>query len=152
MKKLIILLLIPFTLQGQTLKDYIKKNAIPVCLMGVSGAFDGTSESLRYRYDGFKRVFPDANDQFWQPGLSWHNKWKGGDPANGEKFLFSSTALVWVTDGFHLCRMARNSTMITAIVIKRGEKKKWYWYVVDAGLYYCAYTTGFSISYNLIFK
>ena len=40
--------------------------------------------------------------QFWNKHKSWVNKWKGGNPANGEKFPGSSTFLVWLTDAWHL--------------------------------------------------
>jgi len=43
----------------------------------VSGMLDGTIESISYHYDnGFKKRFSKVNDQFWNPAISWTNKYK----------------------------------------------------------------------------
>ena len=42
---------------------------------------------------------------------SWRNKWKNGDPKQGEKFPFSSTIFVMFTDRWHLTQ----SFFLTAI-------------------------------------
>jgi hypothetical protein len=44
------------------------------------------------------------NRQFWDWNMSWRNKWQWGEKANGEKFLFSSTILSFLTDGWHLAK------------------------------------------------
>ena len=47
---------------------------------------------------------------------TWKNKWKNGDPKQGEKFFLSSTTLVWLTDFFHLVKflfMVSLSTLLT---------------------------------------
>lgn len=35
---------------------------------------------------------------------TWKNKWKNGDVKQGERFLGSSTFLVWLTDFFHFIK------------------------------------------------
>lgn len=35
---------------------------------------------------------------------SWRNKWKNGNKSEGEKFPFSSTILVFLTDRWHLAQ------------------------------------------------
>ena len=42
-------------------------------------------------------IFPSS----WQIDNSWRNKWKNGDPRQGEKFWGSSRWLVPFTDAFH---------------------------------------------------
>lgn len=116
--------------------------AITSGLMFTAGALDGTSETLKLRYDAFEARFPNANPQFWDYNRSWPNKWKNGDPAQGE-----------ATDGYHLTRSCRNALIITAITMKIGERpKKWYKYVIEAGVNYLAYGAGFSTAYDLYFK
>src|SRR6202007_900159 len=57
----------------------------------VSGMLDGTIESISYHYDnGFKKRFSKANDQFWDPSISWTNKYKNNNPALGPKFMGST--------------------------------------------------------------
>jgi hypothetical protein len=111
----------------------------------LSGSFDATAEVLRINYSYFEKVHPGANPEFWNPNESWVNKWKNGDPAQGEKFPLSSTALVFTTDAYHLFRMGRNVTMITAIVIPIGKRKNWKQYVVEGSIYYLSYTAGFKL-------
>lgn len=131
-----------FPLLGISQNKELKKVVISSTLIGISGAFDGTAEYLKFNYN--------APSQFWNPSLSWKNKWKNGDPLQGEKFWQSSRALVWTTDGYHLMRMGRNMFMVGAIVINIGEKQKWYIYATEFLTYYLAYTTGFTISYELL--
>jgi len=154
MKALIaILILITFAGKAQILPaDAIKPIAIKSGLLIVSGFADGTAEVLRINYNQFDKVFPNANQGYWNPDRSWTNKWKNGNPDDGDAYLFSSTALVWTTDAYHMARMVRNCTMITAMVIPIGKRKNWKQYVVEGSIYYLSYTAGFTLSYNGIFK
>lgn len=40
---------------------------------------------------------------------SWKNKWKNGDPKQGERFKFSSTIFVWTTDFWHFIQFCFHS-------------------------------------------
>ena len=151
MNKLLTILLL-FTTLTATSQWLDRNTAIRCGLMFVSGMADGTAETLRTNYSDFNSVFPNANDRYWNPSVSWPNKWKNGDIRQGEKFLFSSTALVWTTDGYHQMRTIRNAAMITAITIPIGKKKNWKGYVAEAGLSYLSYTLGFTLTWDLIFK
>ena len=63
------------------------------------------------------------------------------------------TALAWTTDGYHLSRMIRNTTMIIGLTITLNEPlRKWYYYIIEGVIYYIVYTTGFNLSYDIIFK
>lgn len=146
---LALFLMLSLALQGQWLD---RNTAIRCGLMFVSGMADGTAETLRTNYSDFNAVFPAANDQYWNPSVSWHNKWKNGDIKQGERFPLSSTALVFTTDGYHQMRMIRNVTMITAITIPIGRGKNWKQYATEAGLSYLSYTLGFTLTWDLIFK
>jgi hypothetical protein len=154
MKQLLtILLLFTLTAHSQVIRrDMVKPIVFRSTLMVMSGFCDGTSEVLKIKYDRFDRVW-HCNDQFWDYNISWHNKYKNGiapDPA----FLFSKNALVWTTDGYHLMRMMRNCTMIASVTIPIGKHKprKWYSYVAESAIYYVAYTTGFNLAYDVVYK
>ena len=152
MKKLfniLILISLCLTLQAQI---EFKPIALKSGLMFVSGCFDANAEVLRINYNQFDNVFTGANPAFWNPDESWVNKWKNGNPDEGEKFLFSSTALVWTTDGYHLMRTLRNCTMIAALTINIGDKKPLKQYLIEALIYYVSYTAGFNFTYNVIYK
>jgi hypothetical protein len=119
-------------------------------LVFLSGAADGINQALQFRYDGFKRVFPHANDHFWKPALSCDNKYKNRDPGQGPKFPGSRTWLVFVTDGYHLTRFADHLFMAGAVSVKIAgyEKKKWYKYVIEAVGYWVVNRAGFCLVYN----
>ena len=47
-------------------------------------------------------IFTKWTGHRWvDPGISWTNKYKGGDARNGPKFLGSTTVFVFVTDLWH---------------------------------------------------
>ncbi len=71
---------------------------------------------------------------------SWRRKYKNHDPAQGPAFPLSTTALVFLTDGWHLCK----TIMLLAIFIAGSE----HWYQV-LGLY-VGWSIVFEISYRLL--
>ena len=154
---LVLLLLITATAQsqirglGQTTKEQESNFYVTSSLLFVSGMADGLAEASKFHPKGVTEVF--GNPQFWDNSLSWRNKYRNGDPAQGAKFPLSTTALAWTTDGYHLSRMIRNSTTIAAVTIRVGEPvKSWYYYIAEAVIYYLTYQLGFTITYDIIFK
>lgn len=136
---------------GQTTKKQEGNFYVTSSLLFVSGMADGLAEACKFHPQGVTEVF--GNPKFWDNSLSWRNKYRNGDPAQGAKFPLSTTALTWTTDGYHLSRMIRNSTVIAAITIRLGEPAKaWYYYIAEAVIYYLTYQLGFTITYDIIFK
>ena len=133
-------------------KSYVYNVALISSLIFLSGMADGTAEALKYRYPEFKKVFPNANDQFWNPNLSWTNKYRNGDYLQGEKFLGSTTVFVWTTDGYHMVRAIRNCSMILAVTLNFGDLKPWYYYIIEGIIYYVSYTSGFTTTYGILFR
>lgn len=151
---LIIALLISFTAHSQdtlTFKVWVRRNWPGWSLMLVGGTSDAVVEVLRHDYPAFKRTF-NLSDTYWNPAVSWRNKWKDGDPAKGEAFPGSSTVFVFTTDGYHLMRSINHGAIMAAIVIKIGHKQKWYWYAADLLSYSAFYSIGFNLTYELIRK
>ena len=116
------------------------------------GVFDGTAESLKWHYSSFQTRFPKANPNYWNPEISWTNKYKNGNPADGVKYFGSTTFLTFTTDGYHLMRTGRNAAFMTSLVLYRREKKKWYKYVLDAAAHLFAYQVGFHLTYSAVLK
>ena len=139
-KLLIILTLIPFFASAQ-----YKIQPLPVSLMFSAGAAKGTADFLQYHYTG--------NNQFLNPDLSWYNKWKNGDPKQGEAFLGSSTIFVCFTDGWHLANTVNKYCCIGAMCVQIGGKKNPFkHYLYDFAIYSLAYSAGFCLTYEIIFK
>lgn len=130
-----------------------KKISVRSGLLVISGFSDGTAEVLKTKYRSFQRALPGENDQFWDYNISWKNKYKNG-VAPDPRFLGSKTFFVFTTDGYHLMRAIRNSTMIAAISIPFGsfKSKPLKEYLIEVVIYYVSYTVGFNIAYEVVFK
>lgn len=94
----------------QALKSIQLYQWVALGLITIAGAANGIMDRIQHHY----YTMPESwNEQFWNPKESWRNKWKNGDHTQGEKFLFSSTFLVGLTDGWHLMK----SIMLSAIAL-----------------------------------
>ena len=90
-------------------------NILIIVLIIISGLCRGLREVIQFRYNNFKQVFPKINDLWWNPQISWKNKYEDGDPTKGEKFLFSTTLFVFVTDAFHFLAFLEHLFIFTVI-------------------------------------
>ena len=149
-----LLFLASLSLQAQEkkadkLKWKIDKNKIITgSLVFVGGAAKGFNETLHFNYKAFENTFPGANNQWFDPQVSWRNKYEGGNPDNGPKFFLSTSAFVVVTDQYHLNNFIHKSALMTALVIKIGDgKKPFRHYVYDLIFYSVCYQTGFAATY-----
>ncbi len=146
MKSLVILILFPFLLHAQiSMKD------IPaVASVFVAGMADGFNQTIEFNYPVFKHHFPNANDNFWNPSISYLNKYKGRVEANGAAFPGSTTYLVEFTDGYHFTRLQEHIGYTAAIVfwINGKTKKKWWQYGIDALESMAANRAGFVLVYD----
>lgn len=59
-------------------------------------------DTLQFHYKGSVFASQGFAEQWWNPEVSWQNKWQGGDPDIGERFPLSSSVLVFLTSGWHL--------------------------------------------------
>src|SRR6056297_3018357 len=108
MKRLLILvcLFAPTLLAAQI--DW-KKEIWPCAALTLAGSFDGVAESVKWHYhDQFSNTFPNNNPEYWDPDVSWRNKYENGIKEDGPAYFGSTTFLAWTTDGYHLMRSARN--------------------------------------------
>lgn len=117
-------------------------------LLLLSGAAKGLNETLEFNWHGFAAVFPKANPKWFYPQQSFKNKYKEGDPAKGARFPLSTSALVFLTDQYHLDNFIQRGAITAALVIKIGEgKKPFKHYLFDALYYTAAYQVGFGSVY-----
>lgn len=130
----------------------LNKPQITVPFALFAGMCDGLAQTLYSHYYAFEDKFPEANRQYWDPSESWTNKYKNGDPLQGEKFLGSTTLLVFSTDAFHLLRTVNKLNLVTLGALEFSEKRPWINYVVDVIFYSAVYSAGFTLTYELIFK
>jgi len=164
MKELFILTLLwpgflfgQFSLKYDNYFDYVKAHKLEYISKGALtfgyGFDDGLESVLLHHYSGFEKVFPEANPYWWNPTLSWKNKYRDYD--NGDKraaFPGSKTWAVWATDGYHAVRAAKKVKLIFAITINIGERRPAAYYFYDAIFYSTCATAGFHTSWSIIFK
>lgn len=113
-------------------------------LVMLAGMAKGFNETLEFNWHGFESVFPKANPQWFWPQKSFKNKYKDGDPDKGARFPLSTSALVFLTDQYHLNNFIQRSSLTAALVIKIGEgKKPLRHYLFDALYYTATYQLGF---------
>lgn len=80
---------------------YIKILWLPVLLMLGAGFFNGSADTMRDKMS--LSVFAKWDQQFWNPRISWKNKYVDWDKGDRQPaFFLSTTALVFLTDGWHL--------------------------------------------------
>jgi hypothetical protein len=83
-------------------------------LFVLAGICEAVMDKLQFHYDItiFKKF---KNQLFWDPKISWRNKYKNGQPLDGEKFFLSKTLLVGFTDAWHLFKLLRTLTIFAGI-------------------------------------
>jgi hypothetical protein len=79
------------------------------------------AQALQACADGLLTHYPQSianrrgwNPQFWNPAISWQNKWKPNSTTQ-ERFWRSSRQLVFLTDAWHLINNLRNTATAIAI-------------------------------------
>ena len=118
----------------------------------LAGAFDGTSETLKFHYNDFTNVFPNNNPKYWNINQSWVNKYKNGDPNQGPKYFGSTTFLVWTTDGYHSMRFGRNTMIALTFTLYPRKKRNWKYHLFEAAKHTAAYHAGFWTTYEILYK
>lgn len=116
----------------------------------LAGFANGVMDTLVFHYSTSK--FSNLDPLYWNPSLSWRNKYKDQDPAKGPKFWGSTTFLVWVTDGWHLAKMLYLAFQRTSIVLVLVSFISWQWWlylIVWMGIS-LVQSAGFHLSYSKI--
>ena len=92
---------------------------IAVLLLIIAAICNSAMDTLQFRFS--QSVFSKLEKQsYWNPNISWRNKWKDGEKAKGEKFFGSSTFLVFTTDAWHLFKSGWITCMM-AIAVMMGH-------------------------------
>jgi hypothetical protein len=106
--------------------DYIvaevySANYLSYALLLIAGAFNGIMDLVQHHFKysvfNYESIY---NRQFWDPSVSWKNKWKDGHQMYGEKFWKSSTWFVFTTDGWHLMKFFMIKAILLAVVFHDG--------------------------------
>ena len=120
-------------------------------LIALGGASYGLKETVTHHYPAFEARFPHADQSWWNPALSWHNKYEGGIPAQGPDFPGSTTVFVFVTDAYHFFGetdrvFSRIGFVLLALCLYNSIRL---WPAVLLG--FLVWSAGFHLIYSLIF-
>ena len=115
--------------------------------MALAGICNACMDTIRYHWT--TSIFFSLNtkyQQWFRPTLSWRNKWKNGDPNEGERFLGSSTVFVWLTDFRHFAKLLMLLFISLAIVFYHPVYEWW----TDIPIMYITFTGIFELFFSKI--
>lgn len=78
---------------------------VGILLITASGFFEAIMDITQFHYH--KSIFSEMNPIFWNPEISWKNKYLSQEPSLGPKFIGSTSLFVGITDGWHLSKLIR---------------------------------------------
>jgi hypothetical protein len=120
---------------------------LPTGLAFVSGACWGLHEKTMHHWGAFYARFPGANPQYWNPALSWTNKYKNHDPDQGR-----TGVPVFFTDAKHM--LASSSQVFgfaAGCTVFIGRKVSWKEYALRFIGSAVGYTVGNAVTFNLLY-
>ncbi|OJI07735.1 hypothetical protein BK004_00500 [bacterium CG10_46_32] len=93
------------------------KIIIPILLfVFIAGMAKGVSDTLQFHY-GTSVFSSFQNEQWWNPEVSWKNKYRDYDNGdNREAYLLSRSLLVWRTDAWHLAQTIETGAWVLAVL------------------------------------
>jgi hypothetical protein len=114
---------------------------------------DAGMDVLSSRYE--KSIFSHWPNQrgWWDPQLSWKNKWKDGDPRQGPAFPLSTTTLVTVTDGWHFLKTCTIGFILAGLLAPFSllVRLRWFAWLGVLLVVYQIYGLVFESCYNFLF-
>ena len=132
---------------------------ISLILICLAGALNAAMDILFTNYNN--SIFSRFNPLWWNPEESWKFKWVyplqpstpkwyyfGFLPRYEERFPYSSTILVWLTDAWHFIK----ALMLLAIVVSIVVYNPIICPVIDWIIYYISWTFTFTIFYDYIYR
>lgn len=129
---------------------------ISLGLIFLAGLFNGVMDTLSFRYG--RSIFPKNEDEFflgkderfWNPEISWLNKYKNWPDDKRPKFFLSTTALVMFTDGWHLIKFGMKTCLHSAIVLPVFLGLDWsLWWVLPVAIFLNLF---FGFAFNIMYS
>lgn len=125
-----------------------RKAIAPAALSFVGGGAWGLHETIQHHWPKFNQRFPGANPKFWNPYISWQNKYRGW-PNDTRR----TGVPIFFTDAKHtLASINQVSLFAAGVTITIGEKRPILHYVYDAAISFGAYSLGNKITYDWLFR
>lgn len=110
----------------------------------LSAFLNAVMDVLNFHYS--ISVFKNWNSTFWDTKESSTNKYKNGNPEDGERFIGSTTVFVFLTDGWHLAQSLFLFSIIGAVVLYQP----WFGVALDFLLYSIVFRSSFEGFYRFM--
>jgi hypothetical protein len=106
--------------------------------------------AFKYKYS----IFSSWNPNYWNPSISWRNKYKNRKVSNGPAFFGSTTFLVFTTDAWHLFQFFSNSFIVVSIILTVHVycTPTWWQNIVLFIVFKIAWGAPFELFYSKIFR
>lgn len=118
---------------------------IILAVLTIGAISKATMDILRFHFK--ESIFSDLNVNWWNPRISWKNKYKNGS-ITIPRFFGSTTFLVWITDAWHLFQMIMLNCFFLSIVLYSKE----FTHFVDFLIYMIYFKVIFEIFYKWILR
>ena len=134
---------------------------ISLILILFFGVTEAAKDILSFRY--YQSIFSNYNKEFWHPQFSWINKYNESKlacnkspwyylglytPRYTEKFPFSTTFLVFITDGWHFIKSLSLVSLFGSIVLYSPMINIW----ADMWIYFIVFSISFNLCETRLFK
>lgn len=133
---------------------YLMPIMLPMIFMMFAGFSNACMDIIDHKFG--VSIFANSNENFFNPNKSWVNKWEidaeGTVLVGKERFFGSSTFLVWLTDFWHLAKVAMLLFITLAIIFYNRCEKNLLYYVLDYVLIHVCFTIIFSICYGTLLQ
>jgi hypothetical protein len=87
-----------------------------IILIIIAAISNAVMDTIYFNFEN--SIFSNFKNQNWyNPMISWKNKYKGKDPNNGPAFWGSTTFFVFLTDAWHFFQMIMLSSISIAIIL-----------------------------------
>lgn len=118
---------------------------LAVLFIILGGFCSAVMDTLMFHYS--TSVFAEYKKLFFDPSISWKNKWKD-ETYKTEKFWGSSTLFVFATDAWHLSKFLYHKFVILAIILYTTMIS----FYVDVLLLIIVYHVTFELCFRLLRK
>ena len=133
---------------------------ISLILIALAGALNATYEILFVNFN--QSIFKNLNPEYWDPNKSWVYKWASPFPQKAEsrwyyfgylprykeRFPYSSTVLVFLTDAWHLFKSLMLGCIMLAVVNHSVIVSSF----IDFILLYVSFTFTFTMFFDYVLR
>lgn len=121
---------------------------IGIILVSIAGMSKAIMDNLQFHFN--RSIFKDVlkyNRKFWDPSVSWENKYKEGSMTE-PKFLGSTSYFVFMTDAWHLFQMIMFLCMFIGIAITSYYSGSFIFMVLKVAILRAFFGLTFTLFFN----